>query len=54
MTTSNERNEAGMVWQSIVFIGLIIGIPIVAAALLGGKSKRGSKRRQKENEERAA
>jgi hypothetical protein len=54
MTLSNERNEARMVWQSIVFIGLIIGIPIVIAAFLGGRSKKGSKRRQKEREEKAA
>jgi len=28
-----------MVWQAAVFLGLVIGIPIVVAALLGGKPK---------------
>jgi len=28
-----------MVWQAAVFLGLVIGIPIVVAAFLGGKRK---------------
>jgi hypothetical protein len=28
-----------MVWQAAVFLGLVIGIPIVVAAFLGGKPK---------------
>ncbi len=28
-----------MVWQAAVFLGLVIGIPIVVATLIGGKRK---------------
>jgi hypothetical protein len=42
-----------MVWQSIVFVGIIIGIPIVIAAILGGRGKKKEKSRAAAREKQA-
>jgi hypothetical protein len=34
-----------MVWESIVFVGFIIAIPIIVAGILGGRGKKKAKTR---------
>jgi hypothetical protein len=43
-----------MVWQSIAFVGLIIGIPIVVAAILGVRGKKKEKSRSAAASEKEA
>ena len=42
-----------MVWESIVFLGFIIGIPIIVSAILGGRGKKKAKSRSDAAEARA-
>jgi hypothetical protein len=52
--SASTKGEVAMVWQAMVFLALMIGIPVVVAWVLGGDKRKAQEQKLERARQKAA